>query len=360
MVSCGEETQGGGRLEPPPTRVQPSEAKGPTRLSDLTSEPKSNPPTSPSPATASTFRHVFAILNPASGRGEAEVVHQALAHQFPAGTTCEIHRTEPGEVIADRVRDALDRGCDLIVAAGGDGTVSAVANSLVGSSVPLGIIPLGTANVLARELGIPIEKEAACRLLAGLHATDRIDAMRVGRVCYFTQVGVGIDSLMIRDTRREHKRRFGRAAYLYTALVRLVGFQPRGFDLAIDGVKYPRRIRASQIVVANCGILGQPPFRWGPDIRADDGRLDVCIVRARNLLDYTRLAWHVIAGRHRHDPNVRYLTAERSIEIARHGRDALPVQGDGEIIGETPITIEVVPRAIALLVPQQTEPLLAT
>ena len=310
-----------------------------------------HPATIPAETTV-PFRHVFTVLNPVAGNSEPSRVRQALERHLPADSTVwEIHESGPDDRIAEVVRAALGRGCDLVVAAGGDGMVSAVANGLVGDenghSVPLGIIPLGTTNVLARELGIPVDLELACQLLAGPHATTWIDGMRVGPACYFTQVGVGIDALMIRDTLREHKRRFGRVAYLWTAATRLLGFQPRRFALVTDGRQ--RRARASQIVVANSGVLGQPPFRWGPDIRPDDGRIDVCIVRARNLLDYLKLSWHVLAGQHRQSPNVRYFTAEQSVTIA--SRRPLPVQGDGEIIGETPIEIAVVPRAVAVIVP---------
>jgi YegS/Rv2252/BmrU family lipid kinase len=262
---------------------------------------------------------------------------------------CEIHEAGFSAPIAEVVHAAVSRGCDLVVAAGGDGTVSAVAGGLVGSDVPLGIIPLGTANVLARELGIPTALDQACRLLVGPYATARIDAMRVGQGCYFTQIGAGIDALMIRDTRREHKQRFGRIAYLWTALTWLVGFQPRRFTITIDGL--PRRFRASQVVVANSGTLGQPPFRWGPDVRPDDGRLDVCVIRARNLLDYLKLFWYVLTGQHRSSPNVRYFAARQTITIA--ARRPLPVQGDGEIIGETPVEVAVVPRAVAIIVPAE-------
>jgi diacylglycerol kinase family enzyme len=160
---------------------------------------------------------------------------------------------------------------------------------------------------------------------------------------------VGIDALMIRDTRREHKRLFGRIAYLWTAAVHLVGFQPRRFVLTIDG-RRAERTRASQVVVANSGVLGQPPLRWGPDIRPDDGRLDVCIVRARNLVDYLKISWYVVNGQHRRSPNVRYLGVRHSVAIANRRRK-LPVQGDGEIIGTTPVVVEVVPQALAVLVP---------
>jgi diacylglycerol kinase family enzyme len=215
---------------------------------------------------AAPFRHAFVVLNPVAGSHESYVVRQALEdHLSAAGTMCEIHEAGSDEPMAEVIGAALTRGCDLMVAAGGDGTVSAVAGGLAGSDVPLGIIPLGTANVLARELAIPVDLDQACQLLAGPHATTRIDAMRVGPRCYFTQIGAGIDALMIRDSRREPKRRFGRIAYLWTALARLIGFQPRRFTITINGRQ--RRFRASQVVVANSGTLGQPPFRWGPDVR---------------------------------------------------------------------------------------------
>ena len=172
--------------------------------------------------------------------------------------------------------------------------------------------------------------------------------MKVGEKHYFTQVGVGIDAMMIRDTKREDKRRFGRIAYIWTALTRLLGFQPRRFLIRADDRQ--ERRRASQIVIANSGILGQPPFRWGPDIEPDDGRLDVCIVRAQTLLDYLALAWHVVRGQHRQSSNVRYLNARREIVIET--RRPLPVQADGEIIGETPVQVQLVAAAVRVIVPE--------
>ncbi len=240
------------------------------------------------------------------------------------------------------VREAAEQGCDLIVAGGGDGTVSAVANGLIGLETPLGILPLGTANVLARELGIPIDLTAACQLLAGPHhhSVAAIDAMKVKEQYYFTQVGVGIDAMMIRDTKREAKRRFGRLAYIGTAFTRLLGFQPRRFIIDSDGRTV--RLRASQVVVANSGILGQPRSAGDQGSAPDDGRIDVCIVRARSLWNYITLTWHVILGRHKQDTNVRYLTAERHVIITTtRNKQPLPVQADGEIIGETPVEVTV-------------------
>jgi diacylglycerol kinase (ATP) len=298
----------------------------------------------------------FVVLNPKSGSCTAADVRRAIDQHLGAFEV-EVHEVSEGDDLPGLVRSAIGRGLDPIVAAGGDGTVSVVADVLVGTEAHLVVLPLGTANVLARELGIPVELEGACRLgancvrlgsLAGTdHAVFRLDAMKVGHRHYLTQIGVGIDALMIRDTADAHKKRFGRLAYLWTAATSLVGFQPRKFTITVDD--RARMVKASQVVVANTGMMGQPPFRWGPDIRADDGRLNVCIVRARTLVDYLGIFWHVFRAQHRQDPNVRYLVASRSVAIAP--KHPLPVQADGEIVGDTPIRVEVVPNALRVVVP---------
>ncbi len=194
-------------------------------------------------ATGIQTSRQFVILNPVAGNCTAEQVHEALERHFNcADGSCSVHVTTGHDNLAELAREAVRQGCGMVVAAGGDGTVSAVADGLVGSDVPLGIIPLGTANVLAREVGIPLGLEESCALLSGPHAILRIDAMRAAERHFFTQIGIGIDALMIRDTKREAKRRFGRVAYLWTGFVRLIGFQPRLFRLKVDGHKHRRRL----------------------------------------------------------------------------------------------------------------------
>ncbi len=302
-------------------------------------------------------KRIFVVINPRAGSYTERVVHDTLERYFPGQPgerepVCEICETGHGEQLVEMIHDARARGFAMVVAAGGDGTVSGVADGLVGSDVPLGILPLGTANVLARELGIPVDLEGACALLAGEHGIAQLDAMQVGEHSYFTHVGSGIDSLMIRDTPYEGKRRFGRLAYLWTALRNLFGFQPRRFRLTIDGVQ--SRPRASQVLVANSGILGQPPLVWGPGIRPDDGQLDICVVRARTLLDYLILGWHVLTRQHGRDRRVRYVKSYESVTIETV-KTPLPVQADGEIIGETPVTVRLAARAVNIIVPRNRE-----
>jgi len=296
-----------------------------------------------------TPQRVFVVLNPMAGSCTADDVRTALERHFGERIELDIYETTGGddEDVVATVREAVAKGFDLIVAAGGDGTVSDVGEGLIASNVPMGIVPVGTANVFARELGLPLTLDDACALLAGQHAISSVDAMKARDKYFVLQIGIGLDSLMIRDTEREAKRRFGRAAYVWTALTRLVGYQPVRFTIVVDGKRL--RPRASQVLIANGGVLGIAPFRWGPNICPDDGRIDVCIVSARTALDYLGLIWHTVLGQQRRDRNVRYLTATESILI--NADQSLPVQADGEILGETPIRIEVVPAAVSVIVP---------
>ncbi|WP_435021970.1 diacylglycerol/lipid kinase family protein [Tundrisphaera sp. TA3] len=292
------------------------------------------------------------ILNPRSGTASVDTARRAIADRKASGELDEYELKE-GDDLHAVVREALGRGVRLVVAAGGDGTVSSVADVLAGTDASLAIFPMGTTNVLAREMGLPVEPDGtsplpAAALLDHPESIARIDAMKVAGHHYFTQVGVGIDALMIRDTKDGAKRMFGRAAYLWTAFGQLLGFQPRRFTITADDRTLV--VRASEIVVANVGMLGQPPYRWGPGIRPDDGRLSICIVRARNLWHYAQLFWMVARGRHNESPHIRYVESRKTISIA--SEKPLPVQADGEIIGETPVRIELVPAALRLVVPK--------
>ena len=300
--------------------------------------------------TAACPRQVVAIMNPKAGSAAGEAIRRSLGECFREGESrLEVYETRDGEDLGAVVRDRVRQGVDLVIAVGGDGTVSAVADALAGSGTPMGILPMGTANVLARELEIPLNVDEAARLLVGDHRLATIDAMKVGGRLYLTQVGVGLDALMIRDTPTAHKKRFGKLAYLWSAGKHLVGFQPRRFTLEIDG--RPVHRHASEVIVANVGTLGQPPFRWGPDIRVDDGALDVCVSKARTVFHYLGLFWHVATRRHWADTNVHYYEARRSVAIAT--RHPVPVQADGEVIGETPVRVEVVPGAVKVIAPRR-------
>jgi YegS/Rv2252/BmrU family lipid kinase len=288
---------------------------------------------------------IFVVLNPVAGTSNRDQVVAALEQRFQANEQrYEIYETsgDEGEDIPALVRAAVARGADLVVAAGGDGTVSLVAGALAGAEVPLGVLPIGTANVFAQVLGLPLDLAGAADVVAGAFATRAVDGMRVGKQLGVLHVSVGITSLMQRDTSRELKRRFGRFAYFYVASRWLLGFQPQRFNVVIDGQR--RRFNASQVLIANGGEMGQPGFTWGPDISPDDGVLDLCVINASTFRDYLAVAWSTMTGRHRENHRLRYFKAKQRITV--NTKRPLPVQLDGELAGNTPLQVEVVPAAV--------------
>jgi diacylglycerol kinase family enzyme len=253
------------------------------------------------------MRKAFVVLNPVAGNCDPDVVQQALEQHFAGGIwTYEVYETTGQERVSKIVRTASKQDFDLFIATGGDGTVSGVAGGLVRTEIPVGIIPVGTGNVLAREMGIPLELDGALSLLMGDHVITNIDAMRIGDQFFVLNIGIGISALMMRDTERNIKRRFGRIAYLWTGLGKLLGLRLRRFTVRVDGQS--SRLRASEVLIVNSAGLGESYFQWEPHIRLDDGRLDVFVLRARTAPDYLRVAWELLLGRQKRDPNVRFLS----------------------------------------------------
>lgn len=316
------------------------------------------------------------MLNPVAGRSDSDVVRRALERHSRGGSwRVEVYETTGEERVAEVVHAAVERGFDLFVAAGGDGTVSAVIDGLADTDIPLGIIPVGTGNALAHELGVPLDLDGALRLLMGEHAVLDIDAMQadvasdarmmntvdgdrasavqassVGARLFVLSLSVGVSALMMRDTNPEDKRRLGVVAYSWTGLRKLLGWQPHHFTLEVDGQE--RRLRASEVAVVNSGALGDPSLRWGSHIHLNDGRLDVCIIRAWNAIDYLRLAWRVLLGQQRQDAGIRYLRAEQRVVVS--ARQPLPVQADGEFVGRTPVQVDLLPGVVRVIVPTAT------
>jgi YegS/Rv2252/BmrU family lipid kinase len=293
-------------------------------------------------------KRAFVVLNPVGGNSDPALVRSLLQTVFgEAGWQHTVFETTGDDDFPAIIGQALGESADLVVAAGGDGTVSLVAGPLVGTDVPLGILPIGTANVLSRELGIPTDLQQAATLLTRSEARKAIDVMSLGDTSALLQVGIGLDSLMIRDTDRETKRRLGRRAYLKTLWEQLRGHRSQRFTLVVDGTRY--RPVAWQVLVANAGTLGVRPLRGGPNIRPDDGELDVCIFHGRTVANLARQLRFIIARRARGADLVTYLKARQTVSIATE--PPLPVQADGEITGTTPVTISLRRQALQVVVP---------
>jgi YegS/Rv2252/BmrU family lipid kinase len=289
------------------------------------------------------------IVNPASGHYDRETVGAAIERAAAAGDRAsEFRELAENESVADVVREGLGHGFDLFVAVGGDGTVSGVVEGLDGAPAPVAIIPAGTGNLVARGLGLPLNPVDAAAMIAGDHDIRTVDAVRVGTRVFVLNVGVGISSATVRDTSNADKRRFGRAAYVGTGLREMVGFRPCRFRVTVDG--HATDVRATEVAVANFDFIGDIPWPWAPEILPDDGRLDVCLVLVPTAAESIRSGIRVMRHRRKLLPNVRWLRAKRGVRIEPNR--TLPVQGDGDLIGETPVEMTVLPGAVRVIVPR--------
>ncbi len=293
---------------------------------------------------------VFVVINPKAGKeNQGDEVRTALAHYFTADLwTSEIYETTGKEDVAAVCRAACERGATLVIAAGGDGTLVGVANGLVNSPVPLGILPLGTGNDLARALLIPLKLDEAMQLMVSDHVVKEVDALQVGKRYFFSNVSVGITPEMMSDTKPADKKIFGRLAYVLAMLKRSSIFQLQRYTLTING--QPQSIRAAEVMISNTTLLVKPPFLFGPPETLDDGQLEIYLVTARTLGDYIRLVWDLFRRPGKSAAKLSHLAATHKVRIEAD-RSHL-VQADGELIGNTPVEVQLVPKAIHLIMPK--------
>lgn len=246
-------------------------------------------------------------------------------------------------------RRAVAAGASLVFAAGGDGTVRACAEALAGTRVPLAIVPLGTANLTARALGVPSRGGRA--LEAGFGGRDRaIDLGHVtlaeGGIWFTAMAGIGLDAAVVAAAGERLKRRLGWAAYA-AAGVRRLALPPREFTIRPDGAE-PLRRRARSVVVANSGLL-PGGFTLLPAARLDDGLLDVGILAPSGGWDWIRLAGRVLARGRRQDRALGCLQARR-VQVSAD--TVLPRQVDGEIVAPgRALTVSVCPGTLVVRLP---------
>jgi diacylglycerol kinase (ATP) len=292
----------------------------------------------------------YVVINPVAGTLQPDTVRETIQSTLQVhNVSFEIYETSGKENIRQIVREAVKQGFKLFLAAGGDGTASAVASGLIDTQIPLAVIPTGTWNALARNLDIPLQIDQALELVFQEHLIRVIDLMQVKDNFYILNISTGLGSRTMRRVKREIKRRFGILADLWVGFIQLMGFETFRFDVRIDGKH--STFRALEIMVANSKIIGLKVIQLDPEIHMDDGILNVCRLYAGNLIDFFNLAMSILLGKQREDPKVLCLEARHEIEIQCRERN-LPVQADGELIGRLPILVKLRPKAIHIVVPR--------
>ena len=293
------------------------------------------------------LKRALLIANPASRNG-ARFVDAACRAITDGGASCDVVLTERAGH-AREISQLRGRDYDIVFALGGDGTVMEVAGALAGSNIPIGVLPGGTGNLLARALGISRNVEKAVKVLMEGEARQ-IDLGVVLGQRFAVAAGVGIDAAMVAETPAWMKRRLGVLSYTIIATkaaLRAVLF--RRFFLArvdVDGEIVERQ--AAAVLFANFGSILEERLTFGPDIAIDDGLLDCCIFSPSNLWDAVRIMWRVTRRDFRPDRALLYRKGRRfRLETV----PVLPLQADGELLGVTPVDITVEPLAARLLVP---------
>ena len=253
---------------------------------------------------------------------------------------------EPFENLPEIARDVsrLHREADLVVVCGGDGSISSAAPAIVESGLPLGIIPAGTANDLARTLSIPLDFAAAADVIAAGHQR-RIDVGTVNGHAFFNVASIGLSSELAQKLDPEIKRRFGRLGYAVVALRILVG--AKRFRAIITEKGHRTSVGSYQIAIGNGRLYG------GGNVveekaAIDDGNLDLYSLEMRNLWKLAIMLRAFRSGTHGAWKEVR---TAKCVEFDIETRSPMPINTDGEIVTATPAHFRVLPRAISVLAP---------
>ncbi|MBV8887558.1 MAG: YegS/Rv2252/BmrU family lipid kinase [Chroococcidiopsidaceae cyanobacterium CP_BM_RX_35] len=300
-------------------------------------------------------RSACLIFNPAAGQNDPDQDLATIRELLEPCIDLDIRFTTP-EVDADAIAtEARDQGASTIIVAGGDGTLSAAAVALVGTNIPIGVIPRGTANALASALGLPDRIEAACQtILDG--ATRTIDTAQCNGLPMVLLAGIGFEAETIAKASRQAKDHFGALAYLLAGIQEWRSFS--SFTAEIETEDKVIRVTASALTVANAA----PPTSFlaqGPaGVIFDDGLLDLTVVAPASRMGAVAASYHLLrsalnqsAATDRDD--IGYLRA-KGMTIRTDPPQKVVL--DGEIIGTTPIKVECIPGGLTIFVPLEAVP----
>lgn len=286
------------------------------------------------------------VFNPSAGQASSleHDIHAASDVWRAHGWTVDLRPTAAPGHGAQIAREAAEQGYDIVVAAGGDGTVNEVINGLAGTQTALAALPAGTVNVWVRELGLPLQPRAAAEAL--LNAQVRtIDLGRAGDRYFLLMAGVGFDAAVTAEVRTHEKRRLGVFAYLLHALELAWRFRGINARIVIDGKTV--RSRVLMIVFGNSQLYGGV-IKLTARASLDDGLLDVCVIKGNTLRGAPLRLLSILLHRYSLDPKIEY---HRARNVYVETRVPLQVQVDGDHMGQTPMVFEAVPGALRALLP---------
>lgn len=296
------------------------------------------------------LRHFLFVANTQSGTMHIEQLRETLKKHFDGQkATFDVLELRHGDKHMDKtISTAIEKYApDCVVACGGDGTVATVGHALKNLDTPLGIIPLGTANIFAKSMDIPVQTDKALEVLLAPHPGLRtLDAMECMGKLYFLQITIGISSLITYRTPQDLKRRFGNFAYITRLFRYLNRFHRTKFVFHIDGKRYERKV--TEVVMANTDMFFSRPFRLGEHIAMDDGVLDLLAFSPRNWLDHFKFMSYFTFGKPTMERKIFFRHRFKTLRIET--RKPKMIHADGEIIGKTPVDIVLKPAILQVVV----------
>lgn len=294
---------------------------------------------------------IVVILNPTSGRGRGEAKRNSLIRLMDSAakasskqTNWEILQTSSRGDATRLAKVSANEGADVVAAAGGDGTCGEVVNGIAGTGATFGVIPVGTGNDFARTIGVYGSMETAVDILFSDHSR-MVDLGRIGDHWFLNVAGCGFDAKVAERVNQGYRYLNDSMAYIAGVFQTLISFKSPHFKLTMDSSTYE-----SDGML--CTIANAPSYGGGmkvaPNARIDDGVLDICFLNKTGRFEFLRAFPRVFRGTHVTHPKVRMFRVKRGRVEAT---PPMPILVDGEVIGETPVDFEVVPRALKIKAP---------
>ncbi|MFI5368186.1 MAG: diacylglycerol/lipid kinase family protein [Spirochaetia bacterium] len=295
------------------------------------------------------IRNIRVIINPASGKGESilPVINSSLKE---AGILWEASITHAAGDAARYAKAAVKERVDALAVYGGDGTLVEAISGLMGSEIPLVILPGGSANVMATELGIPNGLEEACALMRSDPLEIKtIDVGQFEKRYFIVGISLGFEADVVKGADRETKNKIGIFAYLLSAAHALGITRNAVYHLKIDGRRHV--VRGLICTIANTGNLRFSRISFDKHIDVSDGLLDVVVLRKANL-SLLKLMVVTLFKRERPD-DLKLVKHWQGRNISVTANPEQTVQSDGEVLGKIPLHISIIPGAIRILVPAE-------
>jgi diacylglycerol kinase (ATP) len=301
-------------------------------------------------------RRILVIINVLGGRRLASRARKVAAEMLNrAELDHEIIYSKSMREIRRAAATAAGRGFTEIVCVGGDGTVGTIANQIAGQRIILSLIPGGTGNILAKHLDIPLRLRAAMRVMIASEYITPLDCIDRGGHLHVLNLSMGLSSLAMTDIDGKMKRMLGAAAYFLLVLTHLVRRGPARFRIVVDGQMY--HARGHEVLVTNAGFRKTAIAPAFAESNPHDGRLEISIFHVSGGRGLLGMLIDMLFQRSVHrDRYLQRLYASESIELS--SKPQLPVQADGDPVGDGRVMVRIRPDVLRVRVPDPHEGLI--